>query len=88
MEKEEDISTVIFRDYGGLLLIGLGIILLYGAIRRCKWAMDMTGQRTGRFNPLLLLYDLFGDNGLRIGLIITSIVVILSGIGLMVVMSS
>lgn len=87
METEKDISTVIFKDYGGLVLIGLGIILLYGAVRRCKWAMDMTGQRTGRFNPLLLLYDLFGDKGLRIGLIIISIVLILGGVGLMVVMS-
>ena len=55
------------------------------AIRRWKWVFDMTGERNKGFNFLLFLYDLFGDKGLRVGVIITSVIIILGGIGIMCV---
>ena len=86
MEKEPDFFTDIPSTNGGLIIIALGVLLLIGAIRRWEWVFDMTGQRNKGFNFLLFLYDLFGDKGLRIGMIITSIIFILGGIGMMVFM--
>ncbi|MCP9612254.1 Imm17 family immunity protein [Coprobacter tertius] len=86
MEKEPDFFTDITSTNGGLIIIALGVLLLIGAIRRWEWVFDMTGQRNKGFNFLLFLYDLFGDKGLRIGMIITSIIFILGGIGMMVFM--
>ncbi|WP_229087779.1 Imm17 family immunity protein [Bacteroides congonensis] len=86
MNKEPDFFSNITPVNGGLIIIALGTLLLIGAIRRWKWIFDMTGQRDKGFNFLLLLYDLFGDKGLRVGMIITSIIFILGGIGMMVFM--
>lgn len=86
MNKEPDFFSNITPVNGGLIIIALGTLLLIGAIRRWKWIFDMTGQRDKEFNFLLLLYDLFGDKGLRVGMIITSIIFILGGIGMMVFM--
>lgn len=86
MEKEPDFFSGITSTNGGLIIIALGALLLIGAIRRWEWVFDMTGQRNKGFNFLLLLYDLFGDKGLRVGMIITSIIIILGGIGIMVFM--
>ena len=86
MEKEPDFFTDITSTNGGLIIIALGVLLLIGAIHRWEWVFDMTGQRNKGFNFLLFLYDLFGDKGLRIGMIITSIIFILGGIGMMVFM--
>lgn len=86
MNKEPDVFSNITPVNGGLIIIALGTLLLIGAIRRWKWIFDMTGQRDKGFNFLLLLYDLFGDKGLRVGMIITSIIFILGGIGMMVFM--
>ena len=65
MNKEPDFFSNITPVNGGLIIITLGTLLLIGAIRRWKWIFDMTGQRDKGFNFLLLLYDLFGDKGLR-----------------------
>ena len=86
MNKEQDFFSNITPVNGGLIIIALGTLLLIGAIRRWKLIFDMTGQRDKGFNFLLLLYDLFGDKGLRVGMIITSIIFILGGIGMMVFM--
>lgn len=86
MNKEPEFFSNITPVNGGLIITALGALLLICAIRRCKWVFDMTGQRNKGFNFLLLLYDLFGDKGLRIGMIITSIIFILGGIGIMVFM--
>lgn len=48
----------------------------------------MTGQRNGRFNFLLWLYDVFGEKGLRVGMIINAIIIMLGGIGIMIFMKS
>lgn len=86
MGKEPDFFSVITSTNGGLIIIVLGVLLLIGAIRRWEWVFDMTGQRNKGFNSLLMLYDLFGDKGLRVGIIITSVIIILGGIGMMVFM--
>lgn len=86
MNKEPEFFSNITPVNGGLIITALGALLLICAIRRWKWVFDMTGQRNKGFNFLLLLYDLFGDKGLRIGMIITSIIFILGGIGIMVFM--
>ena len=86
MNKEPEFFSNISPVNGGLIITVLGALLLIGAIRRWKWVFNMTGQRNKGFNYLLLLYDLFGDKGLRNGMIITSIILILGGIGIMVFM--
>lgn len=83
MAKEQDFFSNLTPTSGGLILIALGALVLIGAIRRWEWVFDMTGQRNKGFNFLLFLYDLFGDKGLRVGMIITSIIIILGGIGIM-----
>lgn len=83
MNKEPDFFSNITPTSGGLIIIALGVLLLIGAIRRWKWVFDMTGERNKGFNFLLFLYDLFGDKGLRVGVIITSVIIILGGIGIM-----
>ena len=82
MNKEPDFFSNITPTSGGLIIIALGVLLLIGAIRRWKWVFDMTGERNKGFNFLLFLYDLFGDKGLRVGVIITSVIIILGGIGI------
>lgn len=83
MEKEQDFFSNLTPTSGGLIFIALGVLLLIGAIRRWEWVFDMTGQRNKGFNFLLFLYDLFGDKGLRVGVIIISVIIILGGIGIM-----
>ena len=83
MNKEPDFFSNITPTSGGLIIIALGVLLLIGAIRRWKWVFDMTGERNKGFNFLLFLYDLFGDKGLRVGVIITSVIIILGGIEIM-----
>ena len=73
MNKEPDFFSNITPTSGGLIIIALGVLLL------------MTGERNKGFNFLLFLYDLFGDKGLRVGVIITSVIIILGGIGIMCV---
>ena len=86
MKKEPDFFSKMRPVSSGLIINAVGALLLIGAIRRWKWIFDMTGQRDKGFNFLLLLYYLFGDKGLRVGMIITSIIFILGGIGMMVFM--
>lgn len=86
MEQVQDFFSNLTPTSGGVFIIALGTLLLIGAIRRWKWALDMTGQRNGEPNFLLWLYDVFGEKGLRIGMIIGNIFIILCGIGIMVFM--
>ena len=88
MEKEQDFFSNLTPTSGGLILIALGALVLIGAIRRWEWIFDMTGQRTGRFNFLLWLYVVFGEKGLRVGMIINAIIIMLGGIGIMIFMKS
>lgn len=87
MNNEQDFFSNLTPTSGGLIIIGIGIIFLIGAIRRWKWALDMTGQRSAKpFGFLTLMQDFFGEDGVRIGMIILSIILILGGIGIMVFM--
>ena len=88
MEKEQDFFSNLTPTSGGLILIALGALVLIGAIRLWEWIFDKTGQRTGRFNFLLWLYDVFGEKGLRVGMIINAIIIMLGGIGIMIFMKS
>lgn len=73
------------KEYGGLIIIVIGVLLLIGAICRWKWTLDLTGQRTGEFKFVLLMYDLLGEKGSRIGMIIISILIVIGGVGLLFV---
>lgn len=87
MENEQDFFSNITPTSGGLIIIALGALLLVGAICRWKWVFDMTGQRSAKpFGFLTLMQDFFGEDGVRIGMIIISIIIILGGIGIMVFM--
>ena len=84
MEKEQDFFSNLTPTGVGLMFIGIGLLFLIGAIRRWKWVLDMTGQRSSKpFGFLTLMQDFFGEDGVRIGMIIISIIIILSGIGMM-----
>lgn len=87
MEQEQDFFSNITPTNGGLIVIGIGLLLLIGAIRRWKWALDMTGQRSAKpFGFLTLMQDFFGEDGVRVGVIIISTFIILGGIGIMAFM--
>lgn len=84
MEKEQDFFSKITPTNAGLILIAIGALLIIGAIRRWKWVLDMTGQRKDKPNLLLWLYKHFGEDGLRVGIIISSIFIIIGGICIIV----
>ncbi len=87
MEKEQDLFERIPKEYGGLVIAALGILLLVGAIRRWEWTLDMTGQKSGKpFGFLTLMHDFFGEAGVRVGVIIISVVFIVGGLVLFVLM--
>ena len=83
MEKEQYFYSNLTPTSGGVIHVALGALVLIGAIRRWEWIFDMTGQRNGRFNFLLWLYDVFGEKGLRVGLIINAIFIMRGGIWIM-----
>ena len=84
MEKEQDFFSNLTPTSGGLIIVALGALTLVGAIRRWKWALDMTGRRSAKpFGFLTLMQDFFGEDGVRIGMIIISIITILGGIWMM-----
>lgn len=87
MEKEQDFFANLPKETGGLAMIAAGLLLFIGAYRRWKWVLDMTGQRSAHpFGFLTLMQDWFGDAGVRIGIMIMSVLLILCGVVLMVLM--
>lgn len=80
MENQQDFLAKLPKESAGLFLAATGVLLLIGAIRRWKWVLDMTGQRSAHpFGFLTLMQDWFGDNGVRIGMIIMSVILIICG---------
>lgn len=87
MASEPDLFDRIPEDWSGLVIAGLGALLLAGALRRWKWALDMTGQKTARpFGLLTLLHDLFGEAGVRFGMIVLSATITVSGLAMFFLM--
>lgn len=87
MQKEADFFDRIPREWSGLIVAGLGALLLVGALRRWKWALDMTGQKTGKpFGFLTLLHDFFGDEGVRAGTIFLAAMLVVCGLGMFFLM--
>lgn len=85
MENEQDFFAKLPKEYVGLVFVAAGVLLLVGAIRRWKWVLDMTGQKSNKpFAFLSLMHDWFGENGVRIGIMIMSVIVILCGVVLAV----
>lgn len=81
MEKEQDLFDKLPKEYMGLILAAGGVLLLVGAIRRRKWVLDMTGERSRKpFGFLTLMQDWFGENGVRVGMMILSVVIIVCGL--------
>lgn len=91
MEKEQDFFSKLFesfpKEYGGLVIAAAGVLTLIGAIHRWKWTLDMTGQRSAKpFGFLTLLQDWFGEEGVRVGMIILSVIIIICGITMFALM--
>lgn len=87
METIEDIFSKLPKEYGGLVVAACGALFLIGAIRRWKWTLDMTGQRSAHpFGFLTLMQEWFGDEGVRVGTIIISVIILIGGIAMFVVM--
>lgn len=87
METIENILSKLPKEYIGLVIAAVGILFLVGAIRRWKWTLDMTGQRSAHpFGFLTLMQDWFGDNGVRIGVMIMSVILMICGLVLFAVM--
>lgn len=87
MAGEPDFFDRIPKEWSGLVIAGLGALLLVGALCRWKWVLDMTGQKSARpFGLLTLLHDLFGDEGVRIGTIVLSAIVVISGFAMFFLM--
>lgn len=87
MSVGPDLSDRIPREWAGLVIAGLGALLLVGALRRWKWALDMTGQKSARpLGFLTLLHDLFGEEGVRAGTIFLASIMIACGVALFFLM--
>ena len=81
MDKDPDLFGRISGEWAGLIIAGLGALLLIGALRRWKWTLDMTGQKSGKpFGFLTLMHDLFGEEGVRVGVIILAVVMVVYGL--------
>lgn len=87
MENEQDFFARLPKEYVGLVFVAAGVLLLVGAICRWKWVLDMTGQKSNKpFAFLSLMHDWFGENGVRIGIMIMSVIIILCGLVMFVLM--
>lgn len=84
MEKEQDFLSNLPKESAGLILVAFGVLMFVGAYRRWKWVLDMTGQRNSGF--LAFMGNWFGENGIRIGMMILSALVIVCGVVLFVLM--
>ena len=86
MEKEQDFFANLPKETGGLVFIAAGLLQFIGAYRRWKWMLDMTGERSAHpLGFLTLMQDLFGEDGVRIGIMIMGLILILCGVVLMAV---
>lgn len=87
MENEQDFFAKLPKEYAGLVFVAAGVLLLVGAICRWKWVLDMTGQKSNKpFAFLPVLHDWFGENGVRIGIMIMSVIIIICGVVLFLLM--
>lgn len=93
MEKEQDFFSRLVesfpKEYVGLLIAAGGLLMFIGAYRRWKWVERdwMTGERSAHpFGFLTLMQDWFGDAGVRIGIMIMSVITILAGLMLVALM--
>lgn len=85
MEKEQDFFASLPKETGGVVAIAFGVLMLTGAIRRWKWVLEQPGIRW-KSGFLPFMYSWFGVEGVRIGIIITSVIIILCGVVLVVLM--
>lgn len=87
MEKEQDFFEKLPKESLGLLMVAAGVLLLVGAICRWKWVLDMTGEKSNKpWGFLSLMHDWFGENGVRIGIMIMSVLIIICGLALFFLM--
>lgn len=91
MEKEQDFFSKLVesfpKEYVGLVIVAAGALFFIGACRRWKWVLDMTGQRWAHpFGFLTLMQDWFGDNGVRIGVMIMGAIIMVCGVVLFILM--
>lgn len=85
MENKQNLFEKFPIEYIGLVFVLFGLIIFIGALLRWKWVLDMTGERSDKpFGFIILMYDWFGDNGVRAGLIILSILIIFCGLVLFI----
>ena len=87
MEQEQHFFEKLPKESVGLVFITVGILLLVGAINRWKWVLDITGEKSNKpFSFLSIMHDWFGENGIRIGIIIISVLIIICGLALFFLM--
>lgn len=75
--KDKDIFSNIPADCVAWLFVGVGVILLIGAIRRWEWVLQMQGTRP--FGSLYRLGHIWGEKGYRVGMILISVCIIACG---------
>lgn len=80
----EKVKELLFTPTGaGLFFVGLGVLFIVGTIREWKWILDVSGERRGL---RVLLYEWFGEKGLKAGAIISGISFILCGLAFILLM--
>lgn len=91
MEKEQDffskLAETLPKEYIWLIMAAVGALFFIGAYRRWKWVLDMTGQRSAHpFGFLTLMQDWFGEDGVRIGMMIMSVIIMICGVVMFLLM--
>lgn len=67
-----------------LSLVGVGMLLLFGAIFNWKWTWDPNGHRTFGFNAWV--YRNFGEKGARISSGMNAVIIIICAVIMWVLM--
>jgi hypothetical protein len=67
------------RQYWYVIVGGIGVLLILGAVFKWKWALQHEGDRP--FVPLFWVFELFGAKGYRIAIgIIGAMIVIFTAV--------
>lgn len=83
MEKEQDFFSKLVetlpKEYIWLIMSALGALFFTGACRRWKWVLDQPGIKW-KSGFLPLIYSWLGEKGVRIGVMIMSVIMMICGV--------
>lgn len=82
--KDREIFSDIPAGCVAWLVVGVGVVLLVGAIRKWRWVLQMQGTRP--FGFLYWLGHVWGEKGYRVGMILVSVCIIACGVMLVFLM--